>query len=80
MLCWSLLSQFYWIVLICLFIYLFHNNLRNIVVLQLLHGVVDDVPSVAFSVPSKDLCMELAFSSLYCGVYHGKSNGDIMVY
>lgn len=56
-----------------------HNNRHNIVVLQLLHVVVDDVPSVAVSLPSKDVCMVLAFSSLYCGVYHGKSNGDIVV-
>lgn len=47
--------------------------------MQLLDVVVDDVPSVAVSLPSEDVCMVLPFSSLYYGVFHGKSNGNMMV-
>lgn len=51
-------------------------------VLQVLRIVVEEVPgSVAPSpIPSVDYSlMGLAFSTLHCGGYQGKANGDIMV-
>ncbi|XP_027147067.1 sentrin-specific protease 7 isoform X2 [Larimichthys crocea] len=49
--------------------------------MQVLHVVVEDLPRVAVSLdPGADYsCMGVAFSSLFCGGYQGKSNGDIMV-
>lgn len=50
-------------------------------VLQLLHVVVEDLPSMEVSlIPTVDYsCMQVGFSTLHCGGYQGKSNGDIMV-
>ncbi|TKS66873.1 Sentrin-specific protease 7 [Collichthys lucidus] len=49
--------------------------------MPVLHVVVEDLPRVAMSFdPGADYsCMGFAFSSLFCGGYQGKSNGDIMV-
>ncbi|XP_040913572.1 sentrin-specific protease 7 isoform X3 [Toxotes jaculatrix] len=50
--------------------------------MQLLRVVVEELPgSVAPSpIPSVDYsCMGIAFSSLHCGGYRGKANGDIMM-
>ncbi|KAG7238858.1 hypothetical protein INR49_030402 [Caranx melampygus] len=49
--------------------------------IQVLH-VVEEKPvgSVGISAPRDDFsCMRLAFSSLYCGEYYGKANGNIVV-
>lgn len=50
-------------------------------VLQLLHVVLEDLHVGAVSlIPNVDYsCMSVAFSTLHCGAYHRKSNGDIMV-
>ncbi|KAG8000520.1 Sentrin-specific protease 7, partial [Nibea albiflora] len=55
-----------------------HSTAAN---LSVLHLVEEDLPRVAVSLdPSDDYsCMGVAFSSLFCGGYQGKSNGDIMV-
>ncbi|TWW81086.1 Sentrin-specific protease 7 [Takifugu flavidus] len=44
---------------------------------ELLAVAVVDVPPVAISPPSKDWSMLLSFSSLYCGDFHAKSNGNL---
>lgn len=59
----------------------FSTPCTYVFVLQLLHVDVEDLhPGAASLVPSMDYpYMGVAFSTLHCGAYHGKSNGEIMV-
>ncbi|XP_029968484.1 microtubule-associated protein futsch isoform X2 [Salarias fasciatus] len=55
------------------------SNFQNIEVLQV---IVQDIPRLAPPPPIPDddySRIEVAFSALHCGGFHGKSNGDIMI-
>ncbi|XP_030284561.1 uncharacterized protein LOC115588248 isoform X4 [Sparus aurata] len=58
-----------------------HQEASDLENVQLLHVVVEDLPPMEVSlIPAVDYtCMQVGFSTLHCGGYQGKSNGDIMM-
>lgn len=70
---------------VCLFLLmnlnpvLLHSMHVCLCVLQLYQVFLDSLPPGLISVHSKEDYTSVAFSSLYSGAYHFKSNGHIMV-
>ncbi|XP_073329720.1 uncharacterized protein [Pagrus major] len=58
-----------------------HQEASDMENMQLLRVVLPDLPPMEVSlIPTVDYpCMQMGFSTLHCGGYQGKSNGDLMI-